>query len=626
MSNIRISGAQTTPRSESDIRINFNNTNHIIAASNAIGSSNQAQFYSNDGGATWNQTTLPLNAGDSLHSDPTVDWTSDGTAWATTIGINAAQTVLQIRAYKSTDNGATWTFDATVSGAQTDADKQQMWVDHSATSSHKDNIYVIWHNGNPVYVNRRTGPAGSWQTPLKISGAETTGTGIGGDIKTNSSGDVFAFWPDTGSKKLFVGKSTDGGVTFGAPVRIATTFDSYDIGMPSFATRRALIYISGGAYRTASKDLVYAVWTDLTGAAGCTGPANEPGTSVASTCKTRIWFSRSTDGGATWGAATMLNNQASLNDQYNPWLAVDETSGTMMVMYYDTVGDAGRKKTDVWTQTSTNDGATWGAAVKVTTAQTDETAASADSGNQYGDYNGFSGHGGKFFPSWTDRRNGAKEEIWTSGISVGGTTLKFKDDITLKVNDDITLKFNDDVTQKFKDDITLKFSDDVTLKFKDDVTLKFKDDVTLKFQDDVTVKFQDDIKLKFKDDVSFKFSDDVGPGPKGPSDVKLGGSDVGPEGPGGPGSPVQPGGLSGTPFILATPHHSMAWAGTAAAQTPSGALSFEEIIPQYEAALAALEQAMQEGSTTLQQLDAQYRQMLEEYQAVVSAYREQTGQ
>jgi hypothetical protein len=35
---------------------------------------------------------------------------------------------------------------------------------------------------------------------------------------------------------------------------------------------------------------------------------------------------------------------------------------------------------------------------------------------------------------------------------------------------------------------------------------------------------------------------------------------------------------------------------------------------------------MQEGSTTLQQLDAQYRQMLEEYQAVVSAYREQTGQ
>jgi len=614
--DLRISGAQTTPRSESDIRVNFNNTSRIIAASNAVGASNQAQFYSTDGGVTWNQTTLPLNAGDSMHSDPTVDWTSDGTAWATTIGINAAQTVLQIRAYKSTDNGATWTFDATVTGAQTGADKQMMWVDHSPTSPHKDNIYVIWHNGNPVFVNRRTGPAGSWQTLLQVSGAETTGTGIGGDIKTNSSGDVFAFWPDTVSKKLFVAKSTDGGVSFGTPVKIATTFDSYDIGIPSFASRRALIYLSGGAYRTAAKNMVYAVWTDQTGVAGCNSPANEPGSNVASLCKTRIWFARSTDGGTTWGAATMLNDQASLNDQFNPWMAVDETNGQLVVMYYDTVGDAGRKKTDVWTKTSSDDGATWTAAVKVTSAQTDETAASADAGNQYGDYNGLSGHAGKFFPSWTDRRSGGKEEIWTAAVSTGAATLKFRDDITLKFRDDGTLKFNDDTG-------TFKFTDDFTSKFLDDPTLKFSDDGTLKFRDDITLKFNDDVSLKFSDDVSLKFWDDIGPGPKGPSDVKIAGADVGPEGPGGPGSPVQFGRTSATPFILATPHHSMAWAGTGAAQQASRPTSFEEVIPQYEAALARLEQAMQESSMTLQELDAQYRQMLAEYQAVVEAYREQ---
>jgi len=597
--DLRISGAQTTARSESDIRVNFNNPTRIIAASNAIGASNQAQFYSTDGGVTWKQTTLALNVGDSLHSDPTVDWTSDGTAWATTIGINAAQTVLQIRAYKSTDNGATWAFDATVTGAQTAADKQMMWVDHSPTSPYKDNIYVIWHNNNPVFVNRRTGPAGAWQTPLQVSGAETTGTGIGGDIKTNSFGDVFGFWPDTGSKKLFVAKSTNGGVSFGTPVKIATTFDSYDIGMPSFATRRALIYISGGAYRTATKTMVYAIWTDLTGVAAspgvapCNSPANEPGTSVASTCKTRIWFARSTDGGATWGAATMLNNQASLNDQFNPWMAVDETNGRLVVTYYDTVADAGRKKTDVWMQTSSNDGASWTAAVKVTSAQTDETTASADAGNQYGDYNGLSGYAGKFFPCWTDRRSGAKEEIWTAGLSVGIATLKFVDD-------------------------------NITLKFADDIKLKFRDDITLKFWDDPKHKFVDDIKLKFGDDITLKFSDDVGPGPKGPSDVKMAGADVGPEGPGGPGSPVQ--GTSAVPFILATPHHSMAWAGTAAAQQASRPTSFEEVIPQYEAALASLEQAMQQGSMTLQQLDGQYRLLLAEYRAVVDAYRAQTAE
>src|SRR5450755_679007 len=83
--NLRISGAQGTPRSESDIRVNYNSPNNIIAASNAIGPSTQAQFYSSDGGATWGQTSLPVVPGDSFQSDPAVDWTSDGTAWAITI-------------------------------------------------------------------------------------------------------------------------------------------------------------------------------------------------------------------------------------------------------------------------------------------------------------------------------------------------------------------------------------------------------------------------------------------------------------------------------------------------------------------------------------------------------------
>src|SRR5262249_4593210 len=71
-----------------------------------------------------------------------------------------------------------------------------------------------------------------------------------------------------------------------------------------------------------------------------------------------------------------------------------------------------------WMQTSTDDGQTWSAPVKVTTAQTDETATSANVGNQYGDYIGLSGFAGNFFPSWTDRRSGAAEEIWTSQLSL----------------------------------------------------------------------------------------------------------------------------------------------------------------------------------------------------------------
>jgi hypothetical protein len=408
--NVRSSGAQTSPRSESDIRINYWNPSLIIGASNNISASGQqAQFYSSNGGATWGQTFLPLISTDSFHSDPTVDWTSNGTAWSTTIGIKGQ--TLKMRAYLSTNNGATWTFDNTFSGSQRSTDKQIMWADHSATSPYKDTIYVCWHNGTPLYVNRRTA-AGWGASPIQVSGAESSGTAIGCDVRTNAAGDAFAFWPTTTNRRIVVAKSTTGGASWGAGTVIATTFDGYDIGIPSFASRRALIYVSGGAYGSN----VYASWVDLSGETGCTTASNEPGTNAASVCKTRVWFSRSTNGGTTWSAPVKINNQASNNDQFNQWLVVDETTGRIGVMYYDTVGDATRKTTNVYFQSSADGGVTWGAAAKVSTASTNETIAGADSGNQYGDYNSLSGYAGKFFPTWTDRRNNAKEEIWIAPV------------------------------------------------------------------------------------------------------------------------------------------------------------------------------------------------------------------
>ncbi|HYR28760.1 MAG TPA: pre-peptidase C-terminal domain-containing protein, partial [Thermoanaerobaculia bacterium] len=416
--NVRTSGTQTSSRSESDIRVNYWDPTKIIAGSNNIGGSGQqGMYYSSDSGVTWGQTYLPLAGTDSFHSDPTVDWSSDGTAWSTTMGINGS--VLKVQSYRSTNGGATWIFDGTVSGTQTQTDKQMQWIDHSATSPYKDQNYVIWHNGAPAYMNRRT--SSGWGTPIKVSGTETTGTSIGADVKTNSSGDVFGYWPDTGSRGIYVVKSTNGGASYGTPVRIVTTYDSYDIGVPSFNGRRILIYVSGAAYRNGTTNNVYALWADLSGDTGCTTATNEPGSSVTSACKTRIWFSRSTDGGATWSARVKINNQSGLNDQFNPFLAVDETNGNLGAIYYDTVSDAGRKKVDIYYQLSTDGGVSWEPAVKVTTAMTDETVSGADLGNQFGDYNGLSGYGNNFFPSWTDRRNNAKEEIWTAKITASAT-------------------------------------------------------------------------------------------------------------------------------------------------------------------------------------------------------------
>ncbi len=421
----RISGAQTSARSESMIRVNRFNTQQIIGASNNISASGQqAQFFSSNGGATWGQTSLPLASGDAFMSDPTVDWTSDGTAWSTTIGINSAETVLKMRAYRSTNGGATWTLDNTFSGSLSNNDKEMLWVDHSTTSPFKDTLYVIWHAGLPAVVARRTGPTGSWQTPIQISGSETTGTAIGGDIKTNANGDVFAFYPDTGSQGIYVVKSTNGGVSFGSATHIATTFGSFEIAIPAQASRQVLIYTTAGAYRTSSLNNVYVAWDDLSGDSGCTSGSG-PGTNASSSCKSRIFFSRSTDGGVTWSAPVKINNQTGLNDQFFPWLVVDDTTGKVSITYYDTVGDSTRKSTNLYYQSSVDNGQTWTTPFKVTTASTNETTSGADSGNQYGDYTGLDGVNGLFFPSWTDRRSGASEEIWTAAIADSTSTADF---------------------------------------------------------------------------------------------------------------------------------------------------------------------------------------------------------
>lgn len=200
-------------------------------------------------------------------------------------------------------------------------------------------------------------------------------------------------------------------------------------------------------------------------------------------------------------------------------------------------------------------------------------------------------------------------------------TLKFADEpSTLKFVEDrpITLKFRDDTpTLKFADDPqpTLKFRDDrPTLKFADDPqpTVKFVDDPqpTLKFADDPrpTLKFIDERPtLKFIDDrLKFKFTGDR---PLVPDPTTQGASPAG----------------SAVPFILSTPHHSMAWVQ-----------SYPEV---YQAQVAQLEQELQQlhdvlvqageaesqgglGDADQAQVEALYQQFLEllgEYQALTQS-------
>ncbi len=44
-------------------------------------------------------------------------------------------------------------------------------------------------------------------------------------------------------------KSSDGGASFGSPATIAAAFGRFQVSIPAQASRKALIYITGGAYK-----------------------------------------------------------------------------------------------------------------------------------------------------------------------------------------------------------------------------------------------------------------------------------------------------------------------------------------------------------------------------------------
>ncbi len=95
--------------------------------------------------------------------------------------------------------------------------------------------------------------------------------------------------------------------------------------------------------------------------------------------------------------------------QLNQWMGVDETTGRLVIIYYDSVGDPTRQTTNVWYQTSTDNGVTWSAATRINTV-------SNASGTRYGDHNGLPIYAGKAFPIWTGG-SGTQVGLWTVRVT-----------------------------------------------------------------------------------------------------------------------------------------------------------------------------------------------------------------
>jgi hypothetical protein len=416
--NVNVSNANEI-NSESYVAVDNADPNRLVAASNNItGSGRQKIFFSADGGATWNSTELPLANGAAFNSDPAVAWAPDGSVWSATLGIDLSGGVT-VQVFKSTTQGATWSFVKTVSTG-TNNDKELMWIDPDPSSPRKGNIYVAWDEvGNGMRFARSTDNGATWSPVMSLS----SDVAVGADLTTGPAGELYVAWPDVSSRTIKVRKSTDGGASFGPVRTIATTHGQFDVSIPAMCSRNVLIYAIVGVDRSSGprRGDVYAEWDDRDGSAadpGCSGLTNPSNTNV--------YFSRSTDGGTTWSSPAIVGSNPALTDQFNPWMDVDPANGQIHTAYYDTRDDTGRRDASLFFVWSDDGGLTFKDERKVATAPTDETAAGADEGNQYGDYNGLAVYSGVSHPTWTDRRSGVpggREQIFTARIAVSGDTV-----------------------------------------------------------------------------------------------------------------------------------------------------------------------------------------------------------
>jgi hypothetical protein len=413
-------------QSETSIAINPRNNQNVIAGSNEIQRLPMRAMFSTDGGQTFTGVDLPLpppltNNGFDFGSDPAVAFDTRGNAYYSYIVVffsaGGAINGTEMAVARSSDGGKTWasTYFNPQTGEGQFNDKPYITVDTNPKSKFKNRIYVAWDNatgfsssethGNNILVSFSTDGGVTFSNPASASPNFKGATGqIGADPFVAPDGRVHVAWLDYAHSLIAESSSSNGGVSFGPSHVISSTQISFDIDLPAQNVRGVLVYPSCGA----SGAGLYCSWMDGSLATG-----------------TDVFLSKSTDGGVSWGAATIVNVDPAgeVADQFFQWLAIDPSDASVNVSYYDTGADPTRKAT-LYTLARSTDGGSTFARSAVANAPTDETCCqpSVNLGNQYGDYEGLAALNGVVRPVWTDRRQavidlGLREEVFTAALT-----------------------------------------------------------------------------------------------------------------------------------------------------------------------------------------------------------------
>jgi hypothetical protein len=288
-------------------------------------------------------------------------------------------------------------------------DKIALWADPNPASPGFGNVYVSWtlFTGNPnlifgkstafspepIMFARSTDGGSTFAAPRRLSSSQNNaaaGGRQGSVIRTGNDGAVYVFWAGSWKREeAIVGAaSDDGGRTFSRPFLVGNVSSLDEVAGASFRV---------DSFPTATVDSagnLYVAWTDVVSGHGV------------------VTLAKSSDRGATWSLSIAANVPG--RTAFYPALAASSTRvfigfNAITEVPAGTSPGAGVVAYDAYYVLSSNSGATFSAAARISAQSSDPDSSSANSLTEQfiGDYNGAAaGPDGSFWFSWTDTRNG----------------------------------------------------------------------------------------------------------------------------------------------------------------------------------------------------------------------------
>jgi hypothetical protein len=359
-------------QNEPTIAVDPSSTNVVVAGANdycsAIvnGEVWTGYYRSEDGGETWANSLVPgypddtSEAGEAspVHGtcgasgDPTQAFDADGSLFYGFICFNRAKPINGgVYVARYSDHGAH--YDQTVlvkrgtpSGLFTTGlfqDKINLTVDQT-NGEFSGNVYVAWSQytgfagkNNAVLVSRSVDNGDSFSTATKVTPVEH-GTASFADLAVGPDGTVYLTYLTYPSSSrptadVWLLSSTDGGVSFGDPVNVASVelFDSNQ-----FAGATGTVDCGDGPFACESGFTFSRFFTNSAVAADEAG-VHVVWASELPTGQNQVFVRNSADGGETWDDDPITVDPQEEGHQWFPDVA--SADGTISVVFYDSRND-----------------------------------------------------------------------------------------------------------------------------------------------------------------------------------------------------------------------------------------------------------------------------------------------